>query len=266
MTVNKLSYPAKENAVQEKINEIIDELGAATGANIDLSNLSATGEAHFQAPLVSGTNIKTVNNTSLLGSGNINVADTDLSNLSTTGQNIADTVKNQNTVSTRLKFWTGTQAQYDAIATKDSDTLYNVEDTTSPIISILDSLYPVGAIYIGTMSACPLATLGIGTWTLVSSGKVLQGVDTGQTVGTNISAGLPNITGTFAVRSAWNNGAAGGAFYVTSNQYQNADLETGSNNWRGEYGFDASRSSSIYGNSSTVQPPAYLVNIWERIA
>ena len=29
---------------------------------------------------------------------------------------------------------------------------------------------------------------------------------------------------------------------------------------------DASRSSSIYGNSTTVQPPAYVVNIWRRTA
>lgn len=42
-------------------------------ANKDLSNLSSTGEAHFQTPLVSGTNIKTINNTSLLGNGNISV-------------------------------------------------------------------------------------------------------------------------------------------------------------------------------------------------
>lgn len=48
----------------------------AAPANIDLSNLSATGEAHFQAPLVSGTNIKTVNSTSLLGSGNITLVST----------------------------------------------------------------------------------------------------------------------------------------------------------------------------------------------
>lgn len=40
-------------------------------ANKDLSNLSSTGNDKFQAPLVSGTNIKTVNNSSLLGSGNI---------------------------------------------------------------------------------------------------------------------------------------------------------------------------------------------------
>lgn len=40
-------------------------------ANKDLSNLSSTGNAKFQSPLVSGTNIKTINSTSLLGSGDI---------------------------------------------------------------------------------------------------------------------------------------------------------------------------------------------------
>lgn len=40
-------------------------------ANKDLSNLSSTGNSKFQAPLVSGTNIKTINNNSILGSGNL---------------------------------------------------------------------------------------------------------------------------------------------------------------------------------------------------
>ena len=56
-----------------------------------------------------------------------NLANKDLSNLSTTGQNIADTTLDQNT-STRLKYWTGTQAEYSAITTKDSNTIYNITD------------------------------------------------------------------------------------------------------------------------------------------
>jgi len=40
-------------------------------ADKDLSNLSSTGNAKFQKPLVSGTNIKTINNNSILGSGNL---------------------------------------------------------------------------------------------------------------------------------------------------------------------------------------------------
>lgn len=42
-------------------------------ANKDLSNLSSTGDAKFQEPLVSGTNIKTVNGNSLLGSGDLTI-------------------------------------------------------------------------------------------------------------------------------------------------------------------------------------------------
>lgn len=42
-------------------------------ANKDLSNLSTTGNSKFQEPLVSGTNIKTINNTTILGSGNISI-------------------------------------------------------------------------------------------------------------------------------------------------------------------------------------------------
>lgn len=45
-------------------------------ANKDLSNLSSTGNAKFQTPLVSGTNIKTINSTTLLGSGDIEVQPT----------------------------------------------------------------------------------------------------------------------------------------------------------------------------------------------
>lgn len=57
-------------------------ISVSGGANTDLSNLTATGEAHFQEPLVSGTNIKTINSTSLLGSGNISVQAT-ISDLAT---------------------------------------------------------------------------------------------------------------------------------------------------------------------------------------
>lgn len=43
-----------------------------------------------QTTLVSGTNIKTINNNSLLGSENIDLTNTDLSNLTSTGANIAN--------------------------------------------------------------------------------------------------------------------------------------------------------------------------------
>ena len=141
------------------------------------------------------------------------------------------------------------------------------------ITAVLNTLYPVGAIFIGTMATCPLATLGIGTWTLVSSGKVLQGADSSNVAGTSIAAGLPDITGSLISRSYTSqySGAitsASGALKFTahsgSGQSSVSVASTSVNSDKTE--FKASNSNSIYGNSTTVQPPAYAVNIWERTA
>ena len=71
------------------------------------------------------------------------------------------------------------------------------------------------------------------------------------TVGTYKSAGLPNITGSFG-NDPWGNNLTG-AFYSDSPIYPIYD-------GREDTGFltkfDASHSNSIYGNSTTVQPPA----------
>lgn len=70
-------------------------------------------------------------NTTDLGSSAVSGANVDLSNLSTIGDNKVNTVLDQNTSAqtTRLKFWTGTKAQYDTIGTKNSNTLYYLTDT-----------------------------------------------------------------------------------------------------------------------------------------
>ena len=94
------------------------------------------------------------------------------------------------------------------------------------------------------------------------SGKFLQ-MDTSKTVGTNIEAGLPNITGGYSNTSRlelYPNDTVNlyGAF-AKGNSCKNT-VST-ANNYTG-YGwtFDASRCSSIYGKSTTVQPPAIVVN------
>lgn len=87
------------------------------------------------------------------------------------------------------------------------------------------------------------------------SGKFLQ-MDTSKSIGQLIEAGLPNITGSF---DEWGGQITySGSFYAGTSKNQNYAK-------RSEYTtytsmFDASRSSSIYGNSDTVQPPAIIVN------
>lgn len=157
-----------------------------------------------------------------------------------------------------IKTWTGTKAQYDAITTKDSNTLYNITDDTDVTLTLLNTLYPVGAIYIGTMNACPLQALGVGTWQLVATDRVLQGAGTRGSVGTTVNESLPNIKGdlNIAVRGH----TASGAFYNTNS---GKVASVGASN-EGT-AFSASLSSSTYQDNAPVQQNAYLVNIWERI-
>lgn len=138
--------------------------------------------------------------------------------------------------------------------------------------ALLQIIYPVGATYITTADTCPLATLMAGTtWTLVSSGKVLQGADSGHSAGTSIAAGLPNLTDNGAMakvltaNSATDPSGGSGALYFSS-AAKDGSSSAGTVAYRAQLAFDASRSSSIYGNSTTVQPPAYCVNIFERTA
>lgn len=89
-------------------------------------------------------------------------------------------------------------------------------------------------------------------------GKFLQMINDNQTIGQNIEAGLPNITGNF---SAYNNAGidtANGSFYLSNAQH----INYAGRSERDTYlcNFDAFRSSSIYGKSNTVQPPASIVN------
>lgn len=137
---------------------------------------------------------------------------------------------------------------------------------TSAINTLLSSLYPVGSLYITTNNAstCPLASLMSGsTWALVAADKALW--TSNRNANTTISPGLPNITGRIGGLSYDNQDAKdgmSGAFYWGSVTKNGAGSGTDD-----KYGyFDASRSNSIYGNSSTVQPPAYRVNVWRRTA
>ena len=169
--------------------------------------------------------------------------------------------------SSSLKYWTGTKAQYDEIATKDNDTIYNVEDTTSPIVDILNTLYPIGAIYIGTMATCPLSVLGVGTWQLVAQDRVLQGAGTRGAVGTTINESLPNIKTRGWDAYGYGTRSAGTSEGITIGTVNNSTGTLGgSGGHHCIYNLDASSANSTYQDNAPVQQDGYLVNIWERIS
>lgn len=139
--------------------------------------------------------------------------------------------------------------------------------TTKHIMDVLKAIYPVGAIYIGTQNSCPMSAF-FGTWSLVSSGRALW-TGNGSNGNTTIAAGLPNITGWFAATDWFRDVSSvscGGALYNAANHGSRAATGVTGYSSSQSVDFDASRSNTIYGKSSTVQPPAYVVNVWRRTA
>ena len=123
--------------------------------------------------------------------------------------------------------------------------------------------YPVGSIFQTVSSTSPAALFG-GTWQEIAQNRVLMGASYAHAAGTTVEAGLPNITGSFVANVRFNYNKTSGAFTVS-----NSATRTGADNSDAgifTYSLDASKSNAIYGRSATVQPAAYYVHIWRRVA
>ena len=146
--------------------------------------------------------------------------------------------------------------------TADADGTLHLAGGTAP------DPYPVGSIFQTVSSTSPAALFG-GTWQEIASERVLMGASYAHAAGTTVEAGLPNITGyagadTDSGYYNTNRPNAGGAFYGGGKSY--SWCAAGSQNPGRDLCFDASLSNSIYGRSATVQPAAYYVHIWRRVA
>ena len=123
--------------------------------------------------------------------------------------------------------------------------------------------YPVGSVYQSTDPTSPAALFG-GTWEQIASERVLMGASSSHAAGTTAEAGLPNITGSFVADVKKGEHKVSGAFTAGSEIATTGEY----NNFSDVYKFslDASKSNAIYGRSATVQPAAYYVHIWRRVA
>ena len=125
------------------------------------------------------------------------------------------------------------------------------------------SAYPVGSIFQTVSTTSPAVLFG-GTWQEIAQNRVLMGASYAHAAGTTVEAGLPNITGSFVADVKKDEHEVSGAFTAG-----NAIASTGEyDNFSDVYKFslDASKSNTIYGRSATVQPAAYYVHIWRRVA
>lgn len=113
----------------------------------------------------------------------------------------------------------------------------------------------------------PAALFG-GSWEEIASERVLMGASSTHAAGTTAKAGLPNLKGSFSgvASTAYPNLSNSGALSINTNNGGLAGYEGGSYGSNCTVSFDASKSNAIYGRSSTVQPAAYYVHIWHRVA
>lgn len=148
---------------------------------------------------------------------------------------------------------------------------YTKEETNALLKNV--NPFPVGSIYQSTDPTSPAALFG-GTWEEIAQERTLMGASDIHAAGSTVEAGLPNITGSIYNVSGWTTSdgvtedeVASGAFKRDKNKRSSWNFE-GANYSHKAYKteFDASRSSSIYGASDTVQPAAYYVYIWHRVA
>ena len=123
--------------------------------------------------------------------------------------------------------------------------------------------YPVGCVYQSTDPTSPAALFG-GTWEQIASERVLMGASSAHAAGTTVEAGLPNITGSFVADVKKGEHKVSGAFTAGNVIASTGEYNSFSDVYK--FSLDASKSNAIYGRSATVQPAAYYVHIWRRVA
>ena len=141
--------------------------------------------------------------------------------------------------------------------------------TRAEVDALLKSVdpFPVGSIYQSTDPTSPAALFG-GSWEEIASERVLMGASSTHAAGSTVKAGLPNLKGSFSgvASTAYPNLSNSGALSMNTNNGGLAGYEGGSYGSNCTVSFDASKSNAIYGRSTTVQPAAYYVHIWHRVA
>ena len=178
-------------------------------------------------------------------------------------------------VGTTDTIWTwdsDTGAWKDSVQKADLSDYYTREQVNGLLEAQKLADHPVGSIYQSTDPTSPAALFG-GTWQEIAQNRVLMGASYAHAAGTTAEAGLPNITGSLIETEAESSPFRGSkASLSKSGALKFTEVNTDWSGYSGMSGstyninFDASLSNPIYGRSATVQPAAYYVHIWRRVA
>lgn len=144
------------------------------------------------------------------------------------------------------------------------------------LAAVVERDHPVGSLYISGNATSPAELYG-GTWERIEDCTIWGASDT-HPAGTKLEAGLPNIKGRLSVRAlkseyetgvflTQKDGALESKAIGSTDEFTNLiSTEDSLNTHGGSLAIDASGSNPIYGASATVQPPAYCMYIWRRVA
>lgn len=243
---------------------------AKTSASVSSSSASASASSATNsansAKAAKQSETASANSASASASS-ASAASTSASNAKISETNASNSAKAAKQSEENAKTWDPTQ--YVQSVTESNGKLTVTKGSgDSTIINLVDIFYPIGSVYMSadkTKTKSDFPILQYGTWEEVPANLCLQTGNASE-AGTQREAGLPNITGSFNLM---------GVQDTESNSYSGAIYRFGSVQSWGEghtpggqptVALDASRSSSIYGASDTVQPPAYMVRAWIRTA
>ena len=147
-------------------------------------------------------------------------------------------------------------------STSEISGLQTALDGKVTVSDLLSKVYPVGSVYLSINNTSPASFLG-GNWEMLAANYALWTATSN--AGTTIAAGLPNITGYLQSCTHDSNPDDGKLF--TNSNYETANIAGSKGYYKlSRHNFNASKSNSIYGNSSIVQPPAYKIYAWKRIS
>lgn len=136
---------------------------------------------------------------------------------------------------------------------------------------LLDLFYPIGCYFETSNTEFDPNTSWGGTWEKITDGYFLESTTSIDDCGQTVEAGLPNVTFDLLRHCYW--GSNGSVVYdgaikntLTEYKFSLTSDSSGEADRLAKTQFDASRCSSIYGNSSTVQPKSIKCFRWHRTA
>lgn len=133
------------------------------------------------------------------------------------------------------------------------------------LAAVVERYHPVGSLYISENATSPAELYG-GTWERIEDCTIWGASDT-HPAGPMIEAGSPMLWGQLnsVLFSSVSNSDNGGFSKLSYSGHKFASVAQGTDYdlWESNI---AARGISVYGRADTVQPPAYCMYIWRRVA